>query len=347
MNITVLAGGLSPERDVSLSSGSLIANTLAELGNRVLLLDLYVGAAIPEGGIASMFSSRTDHTYKIPEHEPDLDALRSAYPNGGALIGENVLDICRASDVVFLALHGGIGENGKLQALFDIYGVRYTGNGYAPSLCAMDKDIGKHLLAAAGVPVPQGILIDARDPDAAKNIAGKVGFPCVIKPNGCGSSVGVSMVGSEAELAAALSSAAKFEPLVLAERRISGREFSIGVLGGRVLPPIEIIPLQGFYDYKNKYQSGMTREECPAKLDAAQNARISQLAADAYAAMRLDSYVRFDFLLDSRGGEFYCLEANTLPGMTPMSLLPQEAAAVGTDYPALCSYIAGSAKRRD
>ncbi len=338
MKIAVLAGGLSPERDVSLTSGSLIATSLSKSGHSVALVDLYLGVKDMPSDIDSLFIKEGIYSYKVETAEPDLEALVAS--NGGrrAPIGEGVLDICRAADVVFLALHGSIGENGQLQATFDCHGIKhYTGTGYIGALLSMDKDLSKRLMAEAGVKTPRWVYVDTAHPNA-KEIAATVGLPCVIKPASCGSSVGVSIINNVDEIDEAIKSSAKYERYLLAEEMIKGREFTIAILDGKALPPVEIIPKCGFYDYKNKYQSGLTEEICPAHISDEQNARLADAALKAFSALRMEMYGRADFMLGA-DGEFYCLEVNALPGMTPTSLLPQEAAAVGIDYDSLCELI--------
>ncbi len=337
MNIVVLAGGYSPERDVSLTSGSLIANALIENGHRVLLLDLYLGLKKLPSDPLTLFQSTACYSYRVGECVPDLAKLKEESGNGDVMIGPNVLDACRLADRVFLALHGAMGENGQLQATLDSYGIRYTGSGFVGSLLAMDKDLAKQLLRAAGVPTPDWIALDPNAPDAKETVLSQIGLPCVIKPADCGSSVGVSMVETSEDLTQALQSAAPWGNRVLAERRIFGRELTVGVLDGKTLPLVEIIPHEGFYDYKNKYQ-GCTEEICPANIpkDIADTA--SELTMRGFTALRLKGYARFDYMLD-HDGQLWCLEANTLPGMTPTSLLPQAAAAAGISYHELCERI--------
>ncbi len=335
MKIVVLSGGLTPEREVSLTSGSLIANALLDRGHEVVLLDIYEGA--PTSDFGALCDKDKRYTYKVKEAVPDLEAIIAAHGGRRAEIGENVLELCAAADVVFIAMHGGMGENGQLQATLDNYKIKYTGSGYLASALAMDKDLTKQIISRVGVPNAKWILFDTHD-DIEK-IEREVGIPCVVKPCSCGSSVGISIVNSKEELASAISAAREWEELVLVEKKIEGREFSIGVLDGVALPPIEIIPLCGFYDYKNKYQAGLTREVCPAELTDNETARISELAKTVFSALRLSGYARIDFIL-GLDGEFYCLEANNLPGMTPTSLLPQEAAAIGISYGELCEKIA-------
>ena len=332
MKIAVLAGGLSPERDVSLSSACLIANSLIRSGHSVALLDLCFD--IPDD-FAPLFSSRADFAYQIPEEVVNLDDIRQRSGRDNGYIGRNVLAACAYADITFLALHGSIGENGQLQAALDCYGIRYTGSGYIGCLLSMDKDISKKLLRAAGIPTADWKTYDIVS-CTAEQIKADIGIPCVIKPCSCGSSIGVSLVKSEAELSAALSLAAEYESAVMAEKFITGREFSIGVLDGSALAPVEIIPKTGFYDYKNKYQSGLTTELCPAPLTEEENRRLAEAALAVHSVLRLGSYSRSDFILDEQTGEFICLEANALPGMTPTSLLPQGAAACGIDYDQLC-----------
>ena len=338
MRIAILAGGLSPERDVSLSSGCLIANALIENGHSVCLLDLYLGVHdVRDATFFNALSGKRFH-FEVPQYEPDLDRLVKESGNGGALIGKNVIEICKTADLAFLALHGDIGENGKLQAVFDVYGVKYTGTGYKGSLLAMDKDISKRLMVNSGILTPQWVLADI-DSDGLADHIQEIGLPCAIKPCNCGSSVGVTMINNMNELDAALEYAKRYEKYILIEKKIEGREFSVGILDARALPPIEIIPTDGFYDYTNKYQPGAAKEVCPAEISEDISNRLKETALHVHKALRLGSYSRVDFMLDAYGG-IYCLEANTLPGMTPTSLLPQEAAAVGISYNALCERIA-------
>ena len=334
MNILVLAGGYSPERDVSLTSGSLIANALKREGENVCLADVYLG--IDENLLLKddLFNTTEGEVYKVTNRVPDLDLLKIESGNGEALIGKGIIELCRRADVVFLALHGAMGENGQLQATLDNYGIKYTGSGYVGSLLAMDKDISKKMFVGAGVNTPKWLYFKAQDA-SIELIEEKIGYPCVVKPCSCGSSVGISLVHSREELDAALMEARKYEDNILVEKMIEGREVTVGMLDGDVLPVIEIIPTEGFYDYQNKYQAGKTLEICPAPLDAETVERLSEQTKLAFEALRLSGYARFDYIIDA-DGKPWCLEANTLPGMTPTSLLPQMAAANGLDYGKLC-----------
>lgn len=341
MKIVVLAGGLSPERDVSLSSASLIANALIENGHDVRLVDLFLGDTSSSGQpVYANRDSSFRYSYRIPECAPDLAALRAAHPEIRGPVGPGVFEACRACDAVFVALHGDIGENGQLQALLDVHGVRYTGTGYVGCLLAMDKDISKKLAKTAGLATAAWNTYDlARGERPA---AAEQSFPCVVKPLSCGSSVGISIVADATGLERAVEEAAVYEARLLVEQKIDGREFSCGVLDGRALPVIEILPSAGFYDYKNKYQVGCAREVCPAELGPEVTRLIQESALKVHRALRLGFYSRTDFILAADGVPYF-LESNTLPGMTPTSLLPQEAAADGIAYRDLVEQIIQSA----
>jgi D-alanine-D-alanine ligase len=273
-----------------------------------------------------------------PTMTPDLELLAKEAGHGEALIGEGILDLCKRADVVFLALHGAMGENGQLQATLDVHGVKYTGSGYDGSLLAMDKDLSKKLMRYSGIPTPEWLRVDTGACLDTKKIISSIGLPAVVKPASCGSSVGVSIVDTEEELARAIKEAGEFERYILVERKITGREFTCGFVDGRALPPVEIRPKNGFYDYKNKYVAGATEEICPPLLSAEEEELIYSLTERGFEALMLRGYARFDFILDG-DGVFWCLEANTLPGMTPTSLLPMEAAAAGISYDELCDML--------
>lgn len=332
MKIAVVCGGLSNERDVSITSGTCVARALRQKGHKVVLLDLYYGYNGEYSDPAELFErEQEDISYCVKEETPDIEKLLSE--GDGSRIGKNVIEICRAADISFLALHGEDGENGKLQATFDMHGVKYTGSGYLGSAIAMNKELTKIMLKSAGVPVPDGIVLEKGG--EVRN----VGFPCVVKPCSGGSSVGTSMVADENEYLSALELAFKFEDHVLVERFIKGRELTVGVMGGKAMPVIEIIPKSGWYDYKNKYQAGLTEELCPAPLSNEDTDRVQRLAERVSAALMVDVYCRADFLMDSMSGELFCLEANTLPGMTPTSLIPQMGREQGLDFGEVCEKI--------
>lgn len=336
MRIVVLAGGLSPERDVSLSSGALISNALVENGHDVMLLDMYLGKNNKEiEPIYRNNKSKYRFSYTIPEQEPELQAIKSSVDTNSSLIGNGVIDLCKEADIVFLGLHGASGENGQLQATFDLHAIKYTGTGYIGSLLAMDKDISKRLMRESGILTPDWEYVNIKKGNDFNHIS----YPCVVKPCSCGSSVGVTIVENASQLNTAIERAKKYEEFVVIEKKIEGREFSVGILGGEALPAIEIRPLTGFYDYKSKYQKGLTEEICPANITEDIQELLQESAKKVHNALRLGFYSRIDFILDKNNHAF-CLEANTLPGMTPTSLLPQEALAAGISYNDLCNKIA-------
>lgn len=336
MDIVVLYGGLSKERDVSFSSGICVARALRSRGHRVVLMDLFFGYTGDYTDPRELFSlCGREETYAVPETEPDLETVKARRrQNNDSLIGDNVLEICRAADITFLALHGEEGENGKLQACLDIAGIPYTGSGYLGSALAMNKTVSKRLFEAAGIPTPQGITLTRGAAPYAD-----IGWPCVVKPCSGGSSVGTSIVHSRAEYEKALEAAFRYEDKVIVERYIKGRELTVGVVDGWSMPVVEIIPKEGFYDYKNKYQPGLTLELCPAPIDEALTERVQQLAERVCRELMIDVYGRVDFIVGEEDGVVYCLEANTLPGMTPTSLVPRMAEAAGLDFGALCEKI--------
>ena len=335
MNIVVLAGGLSPERDVSLVTGSNVCRALRENGHKVILMDVFMGR---EGDDVADWFERSEEVSVtvsgIAETAPDLAAVKASRADqSDCFFGPNVITLCQMADIVFMALHGENGENGKIQAAFDLFGIRYTGSDYLSSAIAMNKALSKKVLAAGGVPVPRGFSVK-KGVETSK----QPGFPCVVKPCCGGSSIGVSIVNDQKEYEQALEEAFRWEDEVVVEQYIQGREFSICVIDGRALPVIEIAPISGFYDYKNKYQAGSTVETCPAKLPEVQTKEMQSYAELAAQVIGLDTYSRMDFLMDD-DGRMYCLEANTLPGMTPTSLIPQEAAAMGVNYNELCEQL--------
>lgn len=341
MDIVVLAGGLSAERDVSLKTGDMVTEALKEKGHRVILLDVFMGYSDKEEGLADIFERADEVSVKpqaIAETAPDLAAVKASRKDqSDCYFGPNVIRLCQMADIVFMALHGEHGENGKLQAAFDLLGVKYTGSSYLSSAIAMNKGITKKFFAEAGIPTPVGVVMKKaeRENDVTKL---PLHLPCVVKPCSGGSSIGVTIVHDAAEFQAALDEAFRWEDELVIEEYVQGREFSVGVIENKALPVIEIAPLEGFYDYKNKYQAGSAVETCPAELPEATAKQMQQYAERVAAVIGLDTYSRADFLLNERG-EMFCLEVNTLPGMTVTSLLPQEAASVGMSFPELCEKI--------
>ena len=340
MKVVVLAGGTSTERDVSLSTGSMIYRALKKNGHQAILLDVYLGY---EGETEGIFERDTDWAAQIggiAEENPDLEEIKAMRPDGDKnFFGPNVLALCQSADAVFMALHGANGEDGKIQACFELMGIPYTGTDFVSSAMAMDKGITKDIFKAHHIPTPAGIRLYQGEQETEK-----VPYPCIVKACCGGSSVGVCIAHDDAEYEKAKKEAFRYDKEVIVEQYIEGREFSVGVMDGRALPVIEIAPKQGFYDYKNKYQAGSTVETCPAELPADKTKEMQDIAERVFQALRMKNYARMDFMM-GKDGSLYCLEANTLPGMTPTSLLPQEAAAIGISFEELCERILGYAKR--
>ena len=338
MNIVVLAGGLSTERDVSFKTGEMVSKALRENGHQVILLDVFMGYSDKEENLTGIFDRSEEVSIKvagIPETAPDLAKVKASRKDqSDCFFGPNVIAMCRMADIVFMALHGENGENGKIQAAFDLYGIRYTGTGYLSSALAMDKGMAKQLFIDGGIPTPQGISMKKeKRTDSVKELG--LRLPCVVKPCCGGSSIGVTIVRTEDEFKSALYEAFRWEDNLIIEEYVEGREFSIGVIDYKALPIIEIAPVQGFYDYKNKYKAGSAVETCPADLPQEITEKMQHYAERVAEVLCLDTYSRSDFLLNCNN-EIFCLEANTLPGMTPTSLLPQEAAVLGINFNQLC-----------
>lgn len=337
MKIVVMCGGLSMERDVSISSGTLICDALRKLGHQAVLVDMFMGLEDYEGDLNDLFANLPPlKEARVPVEAPDLEkVIASRKWKSPSRVGKRVFELCQLADVVFLGLHGACGEDGRIQAALDLMGVKYTGSGYLGSALAMDKDLTKRLIAGTGVKTPEWQVVDYAEGDIPE-IVKNAKLPCVVKPVDSGSSIGVAIPETAAELEAALIENLKYGR-VLIEQYVRGREIDVGVLGDRALPSIEIIPKHGFYDYKNKYQAGATVEICPTPIDPAIEKRLGEAALKVHHALGLSAYSRSDFIVD--GEEVYFLEINTLPGMTPTSLMPQEAAAVGVDYESLCKKV--------
>ena len=336
MKIVVLAGGLSDERNVSLSSGCKVCAALRERGHQAALIDMYLGTDQPP---EALFSAPVpEELTKIGRQAPDLAAVRAARADGGEnRFGPGVLEACRLADVVFLGLHGTCGEDGRVQAALDLLGIPYTGSGYLGSAIAMDKDLTKRLAAPLGVATPKWELV-RYTAEEIPALTARLEVPCVVKPVASGSSIGVSVVHDRDALSAALTQCLDYGRVCVVEQYIAGREIQVGILEDRALPSIEIVPKEGFYDYENKYQPGAAEEFCPAPIPEEWEARLGKAALTVFHALGLSVYSRADFIV-TEDGTPWLLEINTLPGMTPTSLLPQEAAAVGIGYGELCERI--------
>ena len=337
MKIVVLAGGLSPERNVSLSTGTMVTEALRALGHRAGLIDMFFGLEQGRADESFFDAPVPDSFKKISREAPDLEQVRASRPGDSkSVFGPGVLELCQMADMVFLALHGTCGEDGKVQAAFDLMGIPYTGAGYLSSAIAMDKDLTKRMVAdVVNTPGWKTVEYKVEDIDGLVEHAR---LPLVVKPVASGSSIGVSIAHTADELRKALTNGLELGGRTVLEEYIKGREIQVGILEGKALPSIEIIPKEGFYDYANKYQPGAALEVCPSEIPAEWEEKLRAAALRVYETLGLSVYSRADFIVTS-DGEPWFLEINTLPGMTPTSLLPQEAAAVGINYNELCHRI--------
>jgi D-alanine-D-alanine ligase len=327
MKITVLMGGTSSERNVSLASGIRIVQALRSKGHKVVALD-------PARGVIDDAGEKMLGTGKVGAEPPSLESL-SKVAEGSFLPNLTSMKEITGTDVVFLGLHGGQGEDGTIQALLDMAGVKYTGSGHMASALAMDKDLSKKLFRVADVKTADWLMA----PVSIEQVEGILDLPVVVKPSKQGSTVGLSVVKKRENIQPAITEAFKYDDEVMVEAFVPGRELTVGVLGNVALPVGEIIPKHEIYDYECKYTPGMAVEEFPAKISREATHRVQEQALAAFRSLKLKGCARIDFRLTS-DGEFYCLEANTLPGMTELSLIPQGAAAMGIGFPDLCERIA-------
>ena len=331
MRVTVLTGGTSSERDVAIASAVQVIAALRSRGHSVSVVDTARGF-IPQTEEPRLLSG------SVGREPPAIEELVSL-ERGVLLSGLATLPVIRDAEVLFLALHGGRGEDGTLQAVLDVVGVPYTGSGSLGCGLAMNKDVAKRLFRIANVPTADWLMAPATLEEAER----RLGWPIVVKPCKQGSTVGLSVVKEPPGFDAAVELAARYDNEVMLEAYIPGRELTVGVLEGQPLAVGEIIPRHEIFDYECKYTPGMSEEIFPAKLPADVAAECCRLGVLAHQALKLGGYSRVDFRL-TPAGELVCLEANALPGMTATSLLPQSAAAVGIPFAELCERVCHAGK---
>lgn len=340
MKIVVLSGGFCTERHVGLVSGSGICRALREKGHKAVFVDMFMGLEDYTGALEDVFDAPDGllgHA-AIETVAPDLEEVRAARKDQSpSLIGKDVLTVCAMADVVFLAMHGANGEDGRIQATLDLLGVPYTGSGYLGSGMAMDKAVTKRMMDSLGIRTAPWRDVYYTEADIPRLVE-ELDVPCAVKVVNGGSSIGVALPDTKAELDAALRELLHFGGHVVVEKKIRGREINVAVLGDTYLPAVEIIPKGAYFDYESKYQKGGAVEICPAPITEEEQRQLGEMALRLHQGLGLAVYSRADFILDSDGNG-WCLEINTLPGMTPTSLVPQEAAAVGIGYGDLCEKI--------
>ena len=343
MKIVVLGGGLSTERHVSLVSATSVCKALRSIGHRAVFVDMYLGLENYEGSLESAFDAEDGlcGNVAIGKEAPDLEAVKASRKlKSRSRLGDRVLEICSLADCVFLGLHGEDGEDGKIQAALDLLGVPYTGSDPVSSGMAMDKAITKRIMESAGILTPhwQEITYSRED---IPTLTESLPVPSAVKVVGGGSSIGVALPDTREELREALEEIIQYGNRVVVEEKISGRELTVPVFDGKYLSAIEIIPPEGMtFDYVAKYQSGDegARELCPAPITQEEHKLLGEAALKLHNALGLSVYSRTDFILDAQG-RAWCLEVNTLPGMTPASLIPKAAAIEGYTYAQLCEKI--------
>ena len=341
MKIVVLAGGLSTERAVSLVTGTSVCRALRENGHKAILVDLFLGLEDAPADLETLFDAPDGlcPEAKIEVTAPDLKAVRASRKDqSNKLFGPNVLEICGLADIVFLGLHGQDGEDGRVQATFDLLDIKYTGGGYLASGLAMDKSMTKRMMDSAGIPTAPWRDIPSYTETDIPALAEELEVPCAVKVVNGGSSIGVALPDTKEDLEAALREMLRYGSHVIVEKKIYGRELTIAVLGDHALPAVEIVPAEKEFDYIAKYQTGGAQEICPAPITAEQQETMGAFALKLHHTLGLEVYSRTDFLL-GEDGKFWCLEVNSLPGMTSASLVPKEAAAAGMTYNELCEEI--------
>lgn len=239
-------------------------------------------------------------------------------------------------DAAFIALHGRHGEDGTIQGLLEILGIPYTGSGLLPSAICIDKDLTKRLVLALEIRTPPWKMVLKKDAGTIREPP--LRLPVIVKPNQEGSTIGLSIVKREMDLRSALEQAFVHDEKVLVEEFISGTEVTVGILEGKALPVLEIVPKSGFYDYEAKYTKGMTEYIVPARIPEKGQKKLAEASERIFAFLNLSGFARMDFIVDPRGDDYF-LEVNTIPGMTETSLIPKAAAAVGISFEELCERI--------
>lgn len=323
IRVLLLLGGTSPEREVSKSTGKSVYNALISLGHEVVLLDPAYGINQPLE-IEDYFS---EEDFAEISNENYLDAINLIIPT--------------EINVAFLALHGKYGEDGTIQSLLELKGIKYTGSKVLSSAIAMDKIMSKILFEEYNVPTPLYFHFKKGEfttEEVNERIVSKFNYPAVVKPNDQGSTVGLTICKTSEQLSEAIHLAFEYSDRILVEEYIPGREVTVAVLDDEALPVLEIRPKHGIYDYECKYTSGMSEYIVPAEIPETISEKMKDIAVLACRSLRCEVYARADFRL-SPDNKIYALEVNTLPGMTSLSLVPKMAKAVGISFEQLVEKI--------
>ncbi len=331
MNIALLTGGLSSEREVSLSSGRGILKALRALGHKVSVIDPIFGKELVDEEL--IFKD------KVTKEYPTLEKIRVLQKeNSRKLLECAESELFNDIDLAFLGLHGKYGEDGKIQTLLELRGIKYTGSGIQSSCVAMDKDFSKIVFNRTGILTPDWISVTNINDINFDDCIKRFGSPLVIKPNDEGSTVGLSIVDNKDDFIKGVNLALSYSEKVLIEKYIKGRELTVSIIDENAYPVIEIVPKEGFYDYEHKYSKGMSNYVCPALIPDSVSTKAKEMALAANKAIGCRVYSRVDFLM-TESNDLYCLEVNTLPGMTELSLVPMAAKASGMDFNSLIDKI--------
>jgi D-alanine-D-alanine ligase len=323
--VVVITGGSTPERHVALAGAAQVVEALRRRGYTVTVVDTCTGVLSEEAERRLLVSS----VGTTPPTSEELRALEARE----RLTGLVEIDAVQRSDILFLVLHGRQGEGGELQALLELAGLEFVGSGSLGSALAMDKDVSKRLFRDAQIPTAEWVTWPADETQISS-----LGYPLVVKPSKVGSTVGLTVVESFSHVETAVRESLKFDDEVILERFTDGREYTVGILGDEPLAVGEIIPRHAVFDYECKYTPGMAQEVFPAKISPELARELQSLALRVHRVLKLRDFSRVDFKANKKDIP-YCLEANTLPGLTATSLLPQSAAAVGIDFEELCHQI--------
>ncbi len=323
LTIALLLGGVSPEREVSKATGKSILQALRQLNYKVKVIDPAYGLNQPED--ENKFFESENYSELSPRNYIEI-------------INSKLFDDV---DVAFIALHGKWGEDGTLQSLLEMRGIKYTGSKILASSLSMDKCMSKIMFQHYDVSTPKWFIVRKNENDynlIKEKIKKFFGYPCVVKPNDQGSTIGLTICRGDSEVQKSIELAQQYSDKVLIEEYISGREVTVGIIGQQPLPVLEIKPKSGFYDYTSKYTTGMTDYEVPADIPKKVAEHLQHQALLAFNSIGCESYARIDFRL-TKDFKTYCLEVNTLPGMTSTSLLPKMAKAAGISFEELIQRI--------
>ncbi len=325
--VALLLGGTSPEKEVSKSTAKSVMKALCHLGYKVKLINPAYGLNQPK------------EEEKYFEENEYTDISNRNYVE---VVNSTLFDDV---DVAFIALHGKWGEDGTIQSLLELRGIKYTGSKILASSLAMDKCMAKVMFQHFDVATPRWFVVHQKENDfdlIRSKIKKFFGYPCIIKPNDQGSTIGLTVCRGDVEVEQAVKNALEFSNKALVEEYIAGRELTVAVIGQQVLPVLEIKPKSGFYDYTSKYTAGMTEYIIPAEIPPKIAEHLQHQALLAFNSVGCESYARVDFRL-TKDYKTYCLEVNTLPGMTSTSLVPKMAKAAGIGFEELIDRIVKSA----